>query len=283
MEVFTPRDLRKLWRAQENSQGGDNGQVTIIGGSELFTGAPLLALVAASRMVDMVYLATPDSDRGAAEKTIVFSKLKSVVWVPREDMKKYIEKSDAILIGPGMMRYEREGGDLNLHGLDRAGSETRMLTQYLLAEFPGKKWVIDGGSLQVMDAQWIPKDAIITPNIKEYEMLFGEEFDVERCRQKARKYDCVVVHKGPTTYVTDGDKLYGLDGGNAGLTKGGTGDVLAGMTVGLLAKNPPLLSACAATLIEKATADMLSEEVGHNYSADDVAENVFKMMQRMVS
>ena len=163
MKTFAVDDLKKLWRPREDSDGEDNGQVTIIGGSSLFHGAPMLAVKGASRLVDMVFFASPERD---LEKV---AKLNSFVWVPWEEVGEYINKSDAILIGPGMMRYRREIGD-------GGGDETKEVTENLLKKFPDKRWVIDGGSLQVMDKEWIPKGAILTPNRKEYEMLFNLQF-----------------------------------------------------------------------------------------------------------
>ncbi len=280
---FTDQDLKKLWKPREDSSGEDNGQITIIGGSELFTGAPLLSLIAASRLVDMVFVATPTEDKEIVSKIALFSKLRSVIWIPKEDLDVYIEKSDAILIGPGLMRYHKSISDD--HVLDGAGTDTKMLTKYLLTKFARKKWVIDGGSLQVLDPKWIPKRAIVTPNKHEYEMLtntsplsfpspnLGEGF--------AEKYECIVVNKGQVTYVTDGETTYEIDGGNAGLTKGGTGDTLAGIITGLFAKNDGLLAAAAGTYILKKTAEVLYEKVGYNFNADDVAENVFEVFEKL--
>lgn len=260
MKTFAQQDLQKLWFPQNDSRGEDNGQITMIGGSSLFHGAPMLAIKAASRLVDMVFLASPERD---LEKV---AKLNSFIWTPWEDLDEYIEKSDAILIGPGMMRYRKTVGD-------DGGEETRSITRKLLSKYPDKRWVIDGGSLQTMDPEWIPKDAILTPNHKEFEILFGRE----NLEDAAKKYRCVIVSKGPTAYVSDGETTYEVNGGNAGLTKGGTGDVLAGVIVGLLAKNSPLLAAAAGAYLIKRTADKLFEKVGYNYNADDLAENVFRV------
>ncbi|KKU56606.1 MAG: hypothetical protein UX78_C0005G0022 [Candidatus Amesbacteria bacterium GW2011_GWA2_47_11] len=288
---FDGRNLKELWKPQENSYGEDNGQITIIGGSDLFTGAPLLSLVAASRLVDMVFLATPDEDKTVAAKMKLFSKLKSVIWVPREEIEKYIEKSDAVLIGPGLMRYQREGGSEveieNTKIYDKAGTETKMLTHYLLSKFPRKQWVIDGGSLQVMDPKWIPKGAILTPNKWEFEKLLGEGRAHEwrsagEVAQEAREYRCVIAYKVPQAIVSNGEVTYEISGGNAGLTKGGTGDVLAGVIAGLAAKNPPLLAAAAGIWLVKKTADLLYEKVGYAFNADDLAEKVFETYRRFV-
>jgi hydroxyethylthiazole kinase-like uncharacterized protein yjeF len=276
---FEVSDLVSLWRPDTNSTGEDNGQVTIIGGSELFTGAPLLSLVAASRLVDMVFLATPSQDKEIAQNIALFSKLRSIIWIPREDLDDYLGKSEAALIGPGLMRYHRENSQLLSDELDVAGTETKMLTHYLLQKFPHKKWVIDGGSLQTMEAAWIPKNAILTPNSHEYELLFKEKFSLDNLQASAHKYSCVILYKGPTSYATDGHVVYEIRGGNAGLTKGGSGDTLAGLIVGLLAKNEHLLAAAAGSLIIKKTAEHLYEQVGVNFNADDVAENLFKVFK----
>jgi NAD(P)H-hydrate epimerase len=280
LKKFTDENLKDLWSPKEDSRGEDNGQVVIVGGSELFTGAPLLSLVAASRLVDMVFLATPDTDREAAEKAVLFSRLKSVIWVPQGEIGDYIEKADAALIGPGMMRYRRENSKFNLQNskeLDVSGTETRMLTQYLLTQFPEKRWVVDGGSLQVIEPKWLPGGSVITPNSHEYQMLFGEEFSVESLEENARKYSFVICFKGPKTYVSDGELTYEVTGGNAGLTKGGTGDVLAGVVVGLATKNEPLLAATGASWVVKRTADELYRKVGWHYNADDLSEEISKV------
>lgn len=283
MKVFTGNDFASLWRPDGHSTNEDNGQVTIIGGSELFTGAPLLSLVAASRMVDMVFLATPDMDKGAAEKTVLFSRLKSVIWVPRGEVEPYIEKSNASLIGPGLMRYTEEGMKVEPGMLDMAGTETKMMTHYLLRKFSDKKWVIDGGSLQVMEREYIPHGAILTPNKKEYALLFGSLPESwEDVARAAATHNCVIAYKDTVGIVSDGETTYEIRGGNAGLTKGGTGDVQAGITVALLAKNPPLLAAAAAMYLVKKTAEKLEERVGLDYNADDVAEKVFEVKKGIV-
>jgi len=262
-KLFQKEELSQLWQPKEDSNGEDNGQVTIIGGSSLFHGAPMFAVKAASRIVDMVFFGSTERD---LEKV---AKVNSFIWVPWEEIDEYVAKSDAVLIGPGMMRYRRTMED-------GGGEITKKVTKGLLEKFPDKKWVIDGGSLQVMEAGWIPQNAVVTPNKKEYQMLFGEE----KPEDAAKNYKCVIVSKGPVAYVTDGETTYEIKGGNAGLTKGGTGDVLAGIIVGLLAKNPPLLAAAAGTYLIKKTAEVLYEKVGYNFNADDVSERVFEVLKK---
>jgi NAD(P)H-hydrate epimerase len=154
----------------------------------------------------------------------------------------------------------------------------------LLRKFPKKKWVIDAGSLQVMDAEWIPNGAVLTPNIKEFEMLFKVKIqtsnikianeNAEIVREKAKDYNCTIVLKGSETFVCSPNECVAIDGGNAGLTKGGTGDVLAGLTVALMAKSDNFLAAASASYIAKRSAHELFEKVGVNYNSDDLAAQI---------
>lgn len=276
--TFDSRELRKLFRPDEGSSGEDNGQVTIIGGSSLFHGAPLLSLKVASRVVDMVFFATPEKSVGVVAESLK-SKLLSFVWIPWEEVDEYIQKSEAVLIGPGLMRFKSEKvphGERH-HVCDEACQITMQITRGLLEKFPDKKWVIDAGSLQVMEASWIPKGAILTPNKKEYNLLFGNM----EPKEAARKYNCVVVLKGPTTLVCSPKECLEVKGGNAGMTKGGTGDVQSGLTVALLAKNEPFLAASAAAHVTKVAADALYKELGTNYNADDLADRIPQTLNKL--
>lgn len=253
MIFFDPEQIKKLYVSPPNSSKNDNGQVTIIGGSELFHGAPLLALIVASRIVDMVFFASPKPSVGRVAEQIK-SKLFSFIWVPWDKTAEYVEKSDAVLIGPGLMRTPK----------------TRKITKWFLTKFPDKKWVIDAGSLQMMEPDWIPEGAILTPNHKEFESLFGSADPVV----VAQKYKCTIVLKGSETSIFSPEVSLIIKGGNAGLTKGGTGDVQAGLTVAFLAKNDTILAASAAAYLTKKAGEELYEEVGTNYSADDLAKRI---------
>jgi len=269
MQIFDKSDLKKLYQSPVDSTKGQNGRVVIIGGSKLFHGAPLLSLTTASRIVDMVFFASPEPSVGSVAEQIK-SKLFSFIWIPWNEVDSYIQNADAVLIGPGMMRYKSDKRQVTSDKLDNEGKETKNITEGLLKKFSDKKWVIDAGSLQTIDPTWIPQNAILTPNKKEYEMLFG---DLDPAKA-AEKYKCNIVIKGPTTYVYSPKSEIEVRGGNAGLTKGGTGDVQAGLTVALLAKNDAFLAACAASYIVKSTADRLFKKVGTFYNSDDLASAI---------
>jgi NAD(P)H-hydrate epimerase len=73
-----------------------------------------------------------------------------------------------------------------------------------------------------------------------------------------------------------------IKGGNAGMTKGGTGDVLAGLLAALYCKNSALTSTIVASYINKKTGDFLFEKVGPNFNASDLVENIPQILWRAI-
>ena len=74
-----------------------------------------------------------------------------------------------------------------------------------------------------------------------------------------------------------------VKGGNVGLTKGGSGDVQAGLTVAFFAKNDSFLAASSASYLVKRAGDELYREVGINYSADDLARALPRVLRQSTS
>jgi NAD(P)H-hydrate epimerase len=274
-KIFTEETFKECKTFRDIGDKYAAGQITVIGGSKLFHGAPLLALKGASRMVSMTYFASPEEDKEVAEK--IKANLSSFVWVPRDDIDLYVAKSDATLIGPGLMRsHVKEQGFV----CDAEGGLTRKLSTDLFEKFPDKKWVIDGGTLQVVSVADLPKGAVVTPNQKEFEMLFGEKLKenleerLEQVFYLAKKWNLVILTKDTVSVASDGKELWKIEGGNEGLVKGGVGDVIAGVTIGLMAKNEPLFAACAATFLVKKAAEKLAEKKGFMFNSDDLVDMV---------
>jgi hydroxyethylthiazole kinase-like uncharacterized protein yjeF len=269
--IFNSSEIGKLFRPEDESK---NGMVTIVGGSELFHGAPLLSLTVASRIVDIVFFASPDPSVGETAN-LLKSRLSSFIWVPWEEVGEYIRKSDAVLIGPGLMRYRSESQNSKIKSQDweiedDAWQKTRDITKELLIKFRDKKWVIDAGSLQVMERDWIPEDSILTPNIKEYARLFGD-MDIANA---SREYNCTIILKGKVDVVANHGEVVEVFGGNPGMSKGGTGDTLAGLVTALFAKNEAMLAASSASYVTKKSGEKLFESVGPFFNADDLANEV---------
>jgi len=264
VQIFEEKELTRIYKLRDIGKGG-NGQVLIIGGSSLFHGAPILSLKTASRIVDMVFFSSPEPSVGTTACQLK-SQIGSFIWVPFNHIEEYLVKSDAALIGPGLMRYRKKDESSS----NKNGKRTKKMTESLLTRFPQKQWVIDAGSLHVIDKKFIPPQAILTPNRGEYEALFGKE----KPAKVAKNNHCILVFKNAQTEVFSPSEEKLVKGGNTGLVKGGTGDVLAGLSVALAAKNPPFWSACAASFIVKKAADELYQKVGFAYNADDLAEKI---------
>lgn len=249
-------ELKTVYVPSGRSHKGQNGRLLIVGGSHLFHSASIWALEVASRIVDLVHFASVPENN-----TLVKSLFRNGIVVPRDHVNEYIEEDDCILIGPGMTRDK----------------ETELLTSALLKKYPQKQWVIDAGALQMLDLKDIPFNAILTPHHKEYERLFGDK----SVSNVAREHSCIVLLKGQKDSIASPTDTRIIEGGNAGMTKGGTGDVLAGLIAALACKNDPFLATIAGSYINKKAGDELYESVGLFFNASDLAAQIPKTMKKL--
>ncbi len=284
IEMVSPDDLRQLYLPPKSSHKGENGKLTIIGGSALFHGASLWALKVASRIVDMVFYASipENNDLTNRLKTEIFD----FIAVPRGEIENYIEESEAILIGPGMVR-EKEWKTPESGIID--WNNTREVTEYLLKKYLKKKWVIDAGSLQMMDKKWLNQNCLITPHRKEFSSLFGdnledknEEETIKYLKNIVEQYRCTILLKGTSDIICGLEGVRVSRGGNPGMTKGGTGDVLAGLTAALACKNDLFLAACSASYINKQAGDELAKNVGYFFNASDLCDQIQRTMKSLL-
>jgi NAD(P)H-hydrate epimerase len=143
-----------------------------------------------------------------------------------------LEKFSAIGIGPGM-------------GTDKASREAIVS---LLKSYKGPL-VIDADGLNnlALEPEYIsklPECSILTPHPKEFERLFGaceNDFErIEKAKQKAAELNIIIVLKGHHTLIAlPGGRLYFNATGNAGMAKGGSGDVLTGIITAFCAQSYP--------------------------------------------
>lgn len=288
MQEFDPSVLKQLYVPSSNSHKGQNGKVMLIAGSKLFHSASLWPLTVMSRICDMVFYASVTDNNEIVMK--MKEEFRNGIVVPREKIDNYIQEADAVLIGPGLPREE---------GVQVGDDDTKILTESLLQKYPDKKWVIDGGSLQTIDPEVLKglnQTPILTPHRKEFETLFGgvilsnseESQDPsalpqdDRIRSLAQEYRCVVLLKGEKDIICSPTECVTVLGGNAGMTKGGTGDVLAGLVTSLYAKNDAFISATAASYINKKAGESLFERVGIYFNASDLADEIPKVMKTMI-
>ncbi|MCL2110293.1 NAD(P)H-hydrate dehydratase [Microgenomates group bacterium] len=249
------KQIKKLI-PREDSHKGQNGKILIIGGSELFHAASKWSLDVASRFVDMVfYASTPENNE-------LVKKNKGEFWngivVNQEMIGDYIKEAEVVLMGPGMTRDEK----------------TKLWVDKLLKEYPDKKWVLDAGALQVADLEILPKRAILTPHEREMERFKG-----------AKVGEQVFLLKGVVDkIIQNGEIREEIRGGNAGMTKGGTGDCLAGLVAAVWTKiDDEIEAAKVASTICKAAGDDLYQGVGTFFNASDLAAAIPKTAWRLAS
>lgn len=258
--------IQSLSHPEQKSHKGNNGKVLVIGGSSLFHGAVLWSAEMASHIVDMVHVAST-KENNEIIKAIKIAWQSGIV-VPQKDIPHYALEDDVILVGNGMMRAEEEG------------EYTRELVHDLIVRFPDKQFIFDAGALQMMDKKWLgslKKKALVTPHQKEFMTLFGvdvREMEIEgkisTVEQMAQENGCIILLKAIDDIISDGEKTVVVRGGNAGLTKGGTGDILAGLIAGLSAHSDSFISAVVGSYLLKQTAERLFQIKGNWYSVADI-------------
>lgn len=274
MSLFNPDVLKSLYVPSESSHKPQNGSVMLIGGSQLFHAASVWALTVISRIVDMTFYASVEANNDLIQKAK--EEFRNGIVVPRDKIDEYIKEVDVVLIGPGLPRKE---------GLEEGDDDTKELTEKLLKKYPDKKWVIDGGSLQVIKPEIflnLVKTPIITPHKKEFEKLFGIESGMSNAQAMAKKYNLVILLKGEYDIVVSSTECIEVKGGNSGMTKGGTGDVLAGLVAALYAKNDAFVAACASSYINKKAGESLFGKVGYYFNATDLADEIPKVMKKVI-
>lgn len=288
--------LKKLYVAPKDSHKGQNGKVLIIGGSTLFHSSPIWAAEVASHFADMVHFSSTKENN-----EIILSlkkEFRNGMVIHQKDIPDYVSEDDAILVGPGMIRGEIPDTKMISQSFDDIFAQTnetqyvRELMYFLLQKYPEKRFVIDAGALQMIDKEWLKflkQPAIITPHQLEFQRLFGilidglspEEKEMH-VKKMAQEYNCVVLLKYVDDFISDGDVSVRVIGGNQGLTKGGTGDVLSGLVVSLYAKNDPIVSAVIASFIQKRAAERIAETKGYWYNTSNLLEIIPEVLTDLV-
>ncbi len=265
---------------------GDVGRVLVIAGSRGFTGAASLTSLASMRMgAGLTYLAIPES-----LNPILEAKVTEVITLPVAEVDGSISeeaidellggKYDGIAIGPGLSRKE-----------SAVGAVSRLLEKYrgpLVIDADGV-WALKG-RLDLLRNREIP--AILTPHPGELGHLLDLSPDeVDRNRMEiavefAVKHGVILVLKGaPTVIGTPGGFLWINTTGNPGLASGGTGDVLTGMIVSLLAQGvPPVESAIAGVYLHGLAGDLAAADLSeYSLMAGDLLDYIPEAINYLTS
>lgn len=268
------------------SNKGTYGKVLIIGGQRGMSGAPILTSLATLKIgAGLVTAAVPNSIHDIMEQ-----KLTEVMTIPIEDeeghfgkgaakqIEEILYKYDLIAIGPGMGRDEG----------------ARQIVKIVLES--NKPCVIDAdGLFFVKDYLNLIRNrkepVIMTPHPGEMSRMTGLSIEeiledsINITRKFALENNVILVLKIERMVIgsTSGD-IYINRGGNTGMAKGGSGDLLTGIIAGLWAQNmkPVEATRLGVYIAARAGDVMANEKSQYTLLPTDVLEGVDRVMQELI-
>ncbi len=265
-----PGDIRPFLKRASSSHKGDAGRVLVIGGGA-YSGAPALCALGALRAgADIVTVAAPKnvSDIIASfSPNLIVRALSSdrLIEADIPAISELIKKHDVVVMGMGL-------------GIESSSAIEKIVPLC-------KKAVLDADALGAFVLPALHKNIIVTPHAGEMKRLSGIDVPADEqeklgfIRNFAQENQVVVLLKGAIDVISDGIEVRANRTGNAGMTVGGTGDVLAGLTGALFAKHEAFEAACAAAFINGAAGDMAFLKFGYGLLATDVIDFITEVMK----
>ena len=207
------------------SHKGDYGRASLIAGSKGMIGAALLSARACMRSgVGLLTVHVPECGYSIIQLGISEAKCQTDKHLTHHTSIEISAGTEVVGIGPG----------IGMH------AQTQQALYRLLLEHEELPMVFDADALNILaeNPQWLsllPKGGILTPHPGEMKRLALEP------QEMAEKYQVVVVLKGHHTRIfvpqSQGVKVYeNTLHGNAGMAVGGSGDVLTGIILALMAQ-----------------------------------------------
>ncbi|WP_411843149.1 NAD(P)H-hydrate dehydratase [Salinicoccus sp. HZC-1] len=251
---WTMEDTVNHWpKRSSSSHKGSHGKVGIIAGSDLMPGSA--ALSASAAVKSGAGLTTVNTVKSAIP--VIASRMPEATFFDRgEDLQEFYAGKDAIAVGPGI-------------GTDSGGQDA---TINLIDNFQAPLIIDADGLYQFQKVLPLVKNResplIITPHPGEMAKLIDStpakvnENRFSIAEKFARENGIYVVLKGPCTIVaTPEGESFVNNTGNAGLAKGGSGDVLTGMILSFIARYDNIQTAISsAVYMHGFTADYLLEQ-----------------------
>ena len=282
------RALLRAWPLPAPGGGDKNarGSVFVVAGAPQMPGAAVLAGTAALRAgagkLQIGTCASVAAHVGSAvlEALVVGLDETPSGAVATSNAKALAERAnraDALVIGPGLV--------------DETVSAALVPAVASALEVPA---VIDAAALACFadraDAvAHLAGTAILTPHHGEMARMLQrsrEEIEADPARfavEAARRFSAVVALKGETTYIADPHgELVRNDHGNAGLATSGSGDVLAGIVGGLLARGTePLHAAAWGVYLHARAGEVLAERIGFGFLARELLPEIPPLMREL--
>jgi NAD(P)H-hydrate epimerase len=269
-----PGDVQMVVKPRSpQAHKGDFGRLLVIGGSEVFSGAPVLVASAAYRAgVDLAHIATPAKTGYAISSMssdLITIKLEGEHLNPGNvaALGPFLDKATAVAMGPGM----------GLH------KDTKVFVKDMVkvAETKEIPLLLDADGLKAFAEvkHKVKSPMVLTPHPGEYKILTGHqppddlEEKIADVQKAARELEAVILLKGHVDVVSDGKKVKLNFTGNPGMTVGGTGDVLSGIVAAFLAQGTdPFEAAVAGAFINGAAGDFAASAKGFHLVATDLLE-----------
>ncbi len=234
----------------KNWHKGNAGRVLVVGGEVGYSGAAKMAAEAALRVgAGLVQVATrPEC---AAGMNIACPELMCHGVESKTDMKALFDKTDVVIVGPG---------------LGRSAWGMMLWKLVLQSELP---MVVDADGLNILaEAPHTSDHWVLTPHPGEAARLLGKSADAIQADRLAavqelhKRYGGVTVLKGPGTFVLGHAIPWVCTAGNPGMATAGMGDILSGVIGGLMAQGIPKAIAAKLGVCLHATAGDIAAEHG---------------------
>ena len=259
-----------LHKRDKDSHKGTFGHALLIAGSTGKTGAALLASESCLRSgVGLLTTHLPKSAMLPLQVYLPEAMISPDVSDNCFSQVPDLQKFDAVGVGPGLGK----------------AAETVAALKKLLQEVD-KPLVLDADALNIIAENKellsvLPENTILTPHVKEFERLFGECVDKQQClelqRVMSQKYKVIIVLKGAgtTTMLPDG-RCYVNSTGNPGMATAGSGDVLTGIILSLLAQRyTPEEAAIIGVFMHGRAGDKAAEKLGmESMIASDITKSL---------
>ena len=252
---------------------GDFGRLLVVGGNEVYSGAPAYVALAALRTgVDITYVAAPEKTASAISAyspNLITVKLEGthLSSASVSAIEPFLSMATAVTIGPGLGLHE----------------ETKEAVKALIAsvEKARKPLLLDADGLKAFGGfrRRLKMPVVFTPHAGEYQALVGHlpsaelEAKVEDVRKSAEELGGVILLKGNVDVISDGQRVKLNFTGNPGMTVGGTGDVLSGIVSAFLAQGADAFEAAVAgAFVNGACGDFVQREKGFHLVATDLID-----------
>ncbi|MDR2775203.1 MAG: NAD(P)H-hydrate dehydratase [Tannerella sp.] len=277
--LIADEDIAALIHKRERfSHKGDFGHALLIAGSHGKMGAAVLSAESCMRSgVGLLTVHTPERGESIMQISLPEAMTDADAHPDFVTELPDISGYDAVGIGPGL----------------GVNDKTKAVVGNLFDAAGRKPIVLDADALNIIAANSellyrLPQGAVITPHPKEFDRLAGSSGNAYERIQKARSMAveqkiCIVLKGAYTAVCTPSGKVFFNTSGNPGMATAGSGDVLTGIILGLLAQRySPEESSVIATYIHGIAGNLAAANISEeSMIAGDITSMLGKAFKQM--